>query len=224
LKVGEQLSLAVAGSRQHPLSIDFRSAQLNYRRQHGGRFSQSLAKAVGLKTILKKEKTPLVLDCTAGLGRDAFMLASWGCRVLMVEQSRVLALMLEEALALAAMSPVAEIIDNLELRHDDSLGYLQAHAEASRPCVIYLDPMFPERKQTAKVKGELQILHKLHDSEVFHTDELLLAAALEIPNCRIVFKRPSSATPVSSRLPGYQVKGKTTRFDVYLSRAGSEEV
>ena len=56
-----------------------------------------LAKAVGLK----KGACPDVIDCTAGLGRDAFVLASLGCRVVMLERVTVVHALLNDGLAQA---------------------------------------------------------------------------------------------------------------------------
>ena len=73
------LCLADSFIDQHPILIDFTSGQFNYRMKKSGRRREMLAKAVGVK-----DRTN-VLDCTAGLGRDTFLLASLGCRVTMIE-------------------------------------------------------------------------------------------------------------------------------------------
>src|SRR3990167_5790731 len=66
--------------------IDFLCGKLGYRRMHGGGKNQLIAKAVGIKP----HQTLSVLDVTAGLGRDAFILATLGCNVTMVERSPVI--------------------------------------------------------------------------------------------------------------------------------------
>jgi 16S rRNA (guanine1516-N2)-methyltransferase len=66
--------------------IDFASAANTYRRLHGGGNGQPLARAIGLKTY----GLPLVvIDATAGLGQDSFVLASLGCHVTMIERLQV---------------------------------------------------------------------------------------------------------------------------------------
>lgn len=75
--------------------VDLVSGAVAHRRKFGGGKGQSIAKAVGLN----KGATPIVLDGTAGLGRDAFVLASLGCKVQMVERHPVVAALLDDGLA-----------------------------------------------------------------------------------------------------------------------------
>ena len=77
--------------------VDFVEGAVAHRRKFGGGRSQSIAKAVGLKA----GANPLVVDATAGLGRDAFVLASLGCRVVMLERSPVVAALLADGLTRA---------------------------------------------------------------------------------------------------------------------------
>ncbi|HAS63559.1 MAG TPA: 16S rRNA methyltransferase, partial [Vibrio sp.] len=62
--------------------VDLVAGAVAHRRKFGGGKGQAIAKAAGLN----KGATPTVLDGTAGLGRDAFVLASLGCKVQMVER------------------------------------------------------------------------------------------------------------------------------------------
>jgi len=77
-----------------PVYVDFIEGALGHRIKYGGGKGQLIAKAVGLNKI----KNPYVLDVTAGLGRDAFVLANLGCRVLMLERSPIVAALLEDGL------------------------------------------------------------------------------------------------------------------------------
>ncbi len=45
---------------------------------------------------IKGDYLPDVVDATAGLGRDAFVLASVGCRVRMLERNPVVAALLDD--------------------------------------------------------------------------------------------------------------------------------
>lgn len=65
-----------------PVYVDFTQGKLAYRRRLGGGRQQALARAVGLKGGY----VPDVLDATAGLGGDSFVLACLGCQVRMVER------------------------------------------------------------------------------------------------------------------------------------------
>ena len=68
------------------IDVDFVEGALAHRQQFGGGRGQAIARAAGLK----RGNTPAVLDVTAGLARDAFVLASLGCTVTLVEQSPIL--------------------------------------------------------------------------------------------------------------------------------------
>lgn len=61
--------------------------------------SQPLARALGLQKHRKRTgRTPTIIDATAGLGTDGWMMASLGCQVRLLEASPVLATMLMHAL------------------------------------------------------------------------------------------------------------------------------
>ena len=65
--------------------VDFVGGAMAHRRKFGGGRGEAVAKAVGIKG----DYLPDVVDATAGLGRDAFVLASVGCRVRMLERNPV---------------------------------------------------------------------------------------------------------------------------------------
>src|SRR6056297_3685403 len=87
------LSITKYGDKKlNPFYIDFCEGKLAYR---GARANMELlSKAIGLKKLSR----PTVLDTTAGLGRDGFLLASLGCDVLMLESNAILFLLLDDAL------------------------------------------------------------------------------------------------------------------------------
>ena len=74
----EGLALQLTGKgAPGPVRAEFVTGKMGYRREHGGGTGQLVARAVGLQ----KTRAQLhVLDATAGLGQDAFVLASLGCR------------------------------------------------------------------------------------------------------------------------------------------------
>ncbi len=74
--------------------------------------------------------------------------------------------------------------------------------------------MFPERRKSAQVKKEAQILQMLghHCTEA---DGDLLKLALQKTKKRVVVKRPLLAASLTQQKPSFAVKGKTVRFDVY---------
>jgi 16S rRNA (guanine1516-N2)-methyltransferase len=199
------LRLADTQSRQHPLQIDFASGQFSYRLHKGGGKQELLAKAVGIKQGLS------VLDCTAGLGRDSFLLASMGCDVTMLERSRVMAMLLEDALRRAESHDDLKVsVNRVRLLHADAIGYLATLERV--PDVIMLDPMFPTRKKSAHVKGEMQVLQRFLGSDGDIED---LFAAAQASSCkRLVVKRPVSEK--SEMSPTFSLKGSSTRFDVFV--------
>src|SRR5690606_8938845 len=92
---GERLELRQDGlNAPGPVFVDFIGGAVGHRRRFGGGRGQPLAKAVGLKG----GENPRVLDATAGLGRDAFVLACLGSVVTLVERSPVVAALLEDGL------------------------------------------------------------------------------------------------------------------------------
>ncbi|MFM5136385.1 class I SAM-dependent methyltransferase, partial [Aeromonas rivipollensis] len=119
--------------------VDFVDGAVAHRRKFGGGRGQSIAKAVGLKS----GAMPTVVDATAGLGRDAFVLASLGCKVTLIERSPVVAALLQDGLARAAQDPEIGpwVSERMHLLQGPAVDNLLALSE--RPEVIYLDPMFP---------------------------------------------------------------------------------
>ena len=81
--------------------VDFVEGAVAHRRKFGGGRGQSIAKAVGLKS----GAMPTVVDATAGLGRDAFVLASLGCKVTLNERSPVVGALLQDGLTRAGQDP-----------------------------------------------------------------------------------------------------------------------
>ncbi|NRB40978.1 MAG: class I SAM-dependent methyltransferase [Pseudomonadales bacterium] len=197
------------------LGVDFMSSQLSYRRQTSG-IKQEVAKAVGCKADYR----PRVLDVTAGLGGDAIVLACLGCDMTLVEKNPLVYLLLESGIsqALHAVdSDVSTIVsDFMHLSGcQDSLLYMQG-CDAGQFDVVYLDPMFPERKKSAKVKKAMQYFHDIVGLDE-QQDVELLALALRVAQKRVVVKRPKLAPLLTDKKPSYQMKAKSIRYDVYLT-------
>lgn len=201
--------------RHTPISalyIDFVNGALGYRRQHGGGRRQPLAKAIGLRP----GTNPTVLDATAGLGRDAFVLACLGCDVMMTERSPIVAALLRDGLLRAARaSETADIVQRLQLIEADAAVFLRSCNRESPPDVVYLDPMYPERKKSALVKKEMQFLHTIVGADTDSTE--LLETALAHARRRVVVKRPSSAPSLEGPKPQLCIESKNTRYDIYLT-------
>ena len=197
-----------------PLNIDFLTGKNQHRRLYGGGKGQQLAKAIGLN----KYSNPTVIDTTAGLGRDAFVLATLGCEITLIERTAPVYLLLNDALSRARLSDdldVEMIINRMQLLHTDSLNYLSDLRQHQYPDVIYIDPMFPTREKSAKVKKEMALFHQLvgQDDDAQEIIKMALSRALK----RIVVKRPRLAEALYPK-PAFQIKGKSTRYDIYLPR------
>ena len=198
----------------NPVVIDFVGGALGFRGKRSQHSRELVAKAVGIKS----GQSLRVLDATAGLGRDAFILASRGCNVQMLERSPVVALMLEDALQRASQDgEVVNITERMNLQQADALEFMRSLSPQDYPEVVYLDPMFPERSKSASVKKEMRLLQQLLGADM-DTQELF-EAALQVATRRVVVKRPKIAPCITELAPHHVVEGKSGRFDVYYTRA-----
>lgn len=204
--------------------VDWVSGAVAHRRKFGGGKGQAIAKAAGLN----KGATPTVLDGTAGLGRDAFVLASLGCKVQMVERHPVVAALLDDGLARARedaeIGPwVSERVSLLHASSHDALDKLADDASFQRPDVVYLDPMYPHpenKKKSALVKKEMRVFQSLVGAD--HDADGLLAPALQLATKRVVVKRPDYADWLAGQKPSMAIETKKNRFDVYVLAAMGE--
>ena len=192
-----------------PLYVSFNEGHAAHRLRFGGGRGQAIARACGLKS----GNTPSVFDLTAGLGRDAFVLASLGCNVTMIERNPVIAVLLEDGLRRARQdSEIGQwVAERLSLVHAPAERWLDQTTET--PDVIYLDPMFPERKKSAQVKKEMQIFHDIVGED--EDADALLSLATGVALQRVVVKRPRHAPPLAGHKAPAYIEGKSTRFDIY---------
>lgn len=196
-----------------PVRVDFVEGAVAHRRLFGGGAGQMIAKAVGIQPGVR----PLVLDATAGLGRDAFVLAELGCSMTLIERQPLIAALLEDGLRRAlADAEVAPIVERMRLRCGNAIDLMQNWSDQA-PQVIYLDPMFPHRDKSALVKKEMRLFRPLAGND--DDAPALLAAALALATHRVVVKRPRKAPAIAGEKPGYVLEGKSSRFDIYPKKA-----
>lgn len=196
-----------------PVRVDFLEGAVAHRRQHGGGNGQMIAKAVGIQSGVR----PVILDATAGLGRDAFLLAHLGCSVTLVERHPLIGALLADGLERARLDPeVGPIIQRMDLRLGNAIELIGDWSEAP-PQVIYLDPMFPHREKSSLVKKEMRVFRPLVGGD--DDASQLLRVALELATHRVVVKRPRKAPSVDGQAPGYFLEGKSSRYDIYPKRA-----
>jgi len=195
-----------------PVMVDFTAGQAAHRRQFGGGRKQTLARAVGIRSGFN----PVILDVTGGLGKDAFVLASLGCTITILERKAVIYALLKNGIERAQYHDNTKAIANrLELIHTDAVEYLSRLQSDQQPDVIYLDPMYPSRDKSALVKKEMQYFHDIAGRDD-DAGELLLQA-LSSGVRRVVVKRPAKAKTLTDKIPDTVVSSKNTRYDIYLN-------
>ncbi|MDH5601045.1 MAG: class I SAM-dependent methyltransferase [Gammaproteobacteria bacterium] len=198
------------------IHIDFLSGDLAHRQQFGGGRGQSIAKAIGLKQGVT---APSVLDATAGLAKDAFVLACLGCPLTLLERSPIVTELIRDAVKRAEDDEHFQSIikTGFDVKEENSIKYLtqlSSNENATLPDVIYLDPMYPERKKSASVKKNMQLLQSLLGKD--EDTQALLDIAIKVARKRVVVKRPKGAENLSALNPTYHVASKKTRYDIYI--------
>mgnify|MGYP000859270657 CR=1 FL=1 len=221
----EQSSLALVQTDSHlelqkrdepklgAVFVDFISGAMAHRRKFGGGRGEAVAKAVGVKG----NELPTVIDATAGLGRDAFVLASIGCRVHLVERHPVVRLLLRDGLNRAYRdAEIGETLQqNLQLLNVRHINQLNPQTDSAD--VVYLDPMYPHKQKSALVKKEMRVFQHLVGADL--DADKLLVPALRLAKKRVVVKRPDYATFLGEKQPHFSRETKNHRFDIYMGEA-----
>jgi 16S rRNA (guanine1516-N2)-methyltransferase len=193
------------------LQVDFLKGKIGYRLSHIQSQKQLLAKAIGPKKHLK---TNTILDLTAGLGSDGFILAQLGFSVTLLERSPIITALLADGLHRALRHKKYSTI-NIQLIHRDAMLYLQQLMQTQNlPDIIYLDPMYPPSRKSALAKKEMCFLRQIvgNDSDA----ETLLPLAITCAQQRVIVKRPRLASALAELKPQHSIVGKQHRFDIYL--------
>jgi len=160
----------------------------------------------------RKRELGTVCDLTAGWGKDSLMLASHGQTVIMVEQNRLIFQCMTFLLEIAHYENAQGCYQRMTLNHENSIDYLQSRDTGFADC-LYIDPMFPAHKSSAKPGKDLQILQRLTENRDMAD---LFQLALKKAGQRVVVKRPIHADTLDKRKPDIVYREKTIRFDVYL--------
>jgi len=196
--------------KTHQPRVDFAGGAVGYRFRRGGERGHPLVRAAGIK----KDRIPSIVDATAGLGRDAFLLASAGATVTLFERSGEVHALLKDGLARAAAESdeLAEVVGRMTLIHGDARN----HLAGLRPDVVIVDPMHPPRRNTALVKKEMRQLSAIVGADE-DADELM-RIALATARERVVLKWPLRAPPLlDAPKPSHQFAGKTVRYEVFVT-------
>jgi 16S rRNA (guanine1516-N2)-methyltransferase len=199
--------------------VDFLDPTLLYRLHTSGK-RQGIGKAVGLD----KATGISVLDATAGLGRDALVLAHLGCHVHMLEKSPLIHALLEDGLRRARADldqQLGSALKRMQLFHSDARQWFKDIQQETlpKPDVVYLDPMFPPRSKSASVKKDIALLQNVLEEEADFPG--LLALARSCARHRVVVKRPGNKAGKDVPEPTLIVPGKAAHFEVYVNSSFS---
>lgn len=164
-------------------------------------------------TGLHKQKNLKILDCTGGLGHDTLVMAYFSANVTVLEQSLATYLELQET-----VEQTIDVLDNNPLQitciHDEAIRWVNKHTLRSFD-VVYCDPMFPEKKKTAKSKQIMQNL-ALAAKNNEEDNEQLIKTLIQLKPTRLVLKRPLRA--LCDHTPHHVIQGKSHRFDIFINK------
>ncbi|MDZ7758897.1 MAG: class I SAM-dependent methyltransferase [Desulfovermiculus sp.] len=180
------------------------------------------------RAILGKKRGPgrVVFDATGGLGRDAWLLATIGCSLVVIEREAVIFALLRDGVARAGIDAqqVARRIRLVHAQSEDVLGHLGHELQSGtrmflpEPHVVYLDPFFhSQRKRKGASKRSLQVIRHVAGECEMGRDREILDLALQVAMERVVVKRPKQSDPLGSRYGRltHSIRGRGCRFDVY---------
>jgi len=161
-----------------------------------------------VRTMRGLPQKSLIIDATAGLGRDALILSSLVERVILIERVPWVSALLEDGLKNSIEH--LPYLSNTRVVCSDSKKFLLNLK--TKPDAIYLDPMF-ENMGKSKAKREVQALRDLTIQS--NEKELLLEVALKKAKDRVVVKRHKKVKNLAGIKPTFSLTGRVVRYDVY---------
>lgn len=192
------------------LKCSFIEGPILHRLKYGKGRGQNLAKAVGMKF----NKNRNIIDATAGLGYDSFILASLGAKVTLIERSQKIHELLQNGIdeGISFGGEIEKIINRMELLFGDSKDILPKLT----PEVIMIDTMYKDRKKTALVKNNMRLVREIVGPDSDYIE--LLKVALNCAQNRVVLKQPRYAEPIKEiKKCSHQILGKTIRYDIFMT-------
>lgn len=204
----DYIGLQKQAAQSHPVYVDFLTNKWQLRLKQLSIKKESLARALGLKN----HSHPKIIDATGGLARDSFIIASLGFEVTLLERSPIIYTLITDGLKRAEHNPATKRLHTVQT---DAMPWLNQLADQDRPDIIYLDPMFPEKKKSALPKKEMLIFHDIVGDDL--DADNLLSTALTCATKRVVVKRPRLANYLKATCPpSFSLTGSSCRFDIYL--------
>ena len=192
------------------LKCSFIEGPILHRLKYGKGRGQNLAKAVGMKF----NKNRNIIDATAGLGYDSFILASLGAKVTLIERSQKMHELLQNGIdeGKSFGGEIEKIINRMELLFGDSKDILPKLT----PEVIMIDTMYKDRNKTALVKNNMRLVREIVGPDSDYVE--LLKISLNCAKNRVVLKQPRYAEPIKEiRKCSHQILGKTIRYDIFMT-------
>ena len=169
------------------LKCSFIEGPILHRLKYGKGRGQNLAKAVGMKS----NKNRNIIDATAGLGYDSFILASLGANVTLIERSEKIYKLLQDGISEGILygGEISKIIGRMNLIYGDSKNILPQLS----PEVILIDTMYKDRKKSALVKNDMRLVREIVGPDSDYTE--LIKVALKFAKNRVVINQPRYAEP-----------------------------
>jgi len=149
-----------------------------------------------------------VLDCTAGFGRDSFLLESMGHDVTMIENSPIVAMLLKNALRRSNNI-------NIKLFFGNAYDYMKHSNE--KYDYIYIDFMFEKLKNKSLSSKNDEALKMISFND--NNKNKIIQLAQSVSNKKVIVKEPRNT--VSGILkPNYIIKTKLLKYNIYLRNDG----
>ena len=187
------------------LHIDFLSGPMGWRLKRTDH-ETSLKKAIG-----KNKEDMTIFDGTAGLLSDTIIFLALGHKVIACEQSKIIFLLVNDALERAKTE--LPFLENLVLLNGKSEIL---YKETQNIDIVYLDPMYPEPSKNVLRSGDISTInHILHIENIDDDGDAIFFSIKDSNFKKIILKRPIKADIIDKNI-NYQVKGKSTRFDIYI--------
>jgi 16S rRNA (guanine1516-N2)-methyltransferase len=160
-------------------------------------YKEPLARAIGLK---KGKRKPSVLDATAGFLGDTLLMYAFEIPHIDCYERHPVA-------ASLAQNAINNADANIKLFFKSSIEITKNYD------VCFYDPMYAEKNTKTAPKKEMKIFREVvgFDNDCVDVAKHLLTLATE----RLVIKRSVKASYLLPS-PHHSIKGKSTRYDVYL--------
>ena len=187
------------------LHVDFLSGPMGWRLKRT-EHETSLKKAIG-----KNKEDITIFDGTAGLLSDTIIFLALGHKVIACEQSKIIFLLVNDAIERAKTE--LPFLENLVLLNGKSETQ---YKETQNIDIVYLDPMYPEPSKKVLRSGDISTINHILQIENIDEDGDAIFFSIKDSNFKkIILKRPIKADIIDKNI-NYQVKGKSTRFDIYI--------